>query len=661
MKNQHAPLVTSKEEELKAETIWKTYMITVSNLQKTLSDKVLFEKATFNLNSGSCYGLVGANGAGKSTLLKMIAGDEEISDGVVTIAKSAVLGRLRQDQFLNQDESIINLAMQGKKEVFDALKEQEQLSDHDQERFAYLQEVISHKGGFELRAQAGAVLEGLGIETALHEKQLSVLSGGFRWRVLLAQVLVSEPDVLLLDEPTNHLDIISVRFLEKFLQKFEGCVVVISHDRRFLDQICTHILDIDYGTVTLHHGNYQEFLRLKKLHSEQKDAEIARQKKEIAHKMEFVDRFRAKASKARQAQSRLKQIERIQVDELVESSRRYPNFKFDQIRPSGREVLKLKRVGHSYGDKQVLKDVTFDVQRGEKVAIIGPNGVGKSTLLKRIVEKIPAQEGRVEWGYEPYVGYFAQDHEAELRKSQGNVENWLWQFCQDKPRGFVRSYLGAVLFVGDDVQKSVQILSGGESARLVIAKIMLQQPNVLILDEPTNHLDLEAIEALVTALKEYPGTLIFVSHDRWFVSEIATRVIELTFSGVNDFKGTYEEYLANCGDDHLDTLRQIKSSREAVKATQEVLVDPTKRLSKNKKRQLQDQADKIMQGIQEKEQRLSEIDLLFSNEQFYQSSESQQIQLLYLERDQLQKEISHLFTDWEQLENQLNSDDVSVA
>ncbi|HKP73953.1 MAG TPA: ABC-F family ATP-binding cassette domain-containing protein, partial [Longimicrobiaceae bacterium] len=484
------------------------------------------------------------------------------------------LGVLRQDQFLYEDEEVLAVAMMGHPELWKAIVAKEELlanaHEHfDAERYNALEETVQRLDGYTAEARAATILEGLGLPAEVHRRPLSTLSGGFKLRVLLAQVLAGSPDVLLLDEPTNHLDILSIRWLEKFLQDFAGPVAVVSHDHRFLDNIATGILDVDYQTVTLYHGNYSDFLVQKVEDRERKEKEIEGRQKEIAHHQKFVDKFKAKASKARQAQSKLKMIERKveEMEELPGSSRRYPKFRFAQRRPSGKEVLKVSGLKKAFGEKEVLHGVNLQVARGDRMVIMGPNGIGKSTLLKIIVGDLAADAGAVEWGYETHPGYFAQDHHEQLEGDDQTAEQWLWNFCPGKDRGFVRGHLGLMLFSGDDGQKRLSALSGGEAARLVFSRLALQQPNVLVLDEPTNHLDLESIEALVAALQAYEGTLVLVSHDRWFVSQLATRVLEISRDGIRDFRGTYEEYVHACGDDHLDAdtvvLKERKAKREA--------------------------------------------------------------------------------------------------
>src|SRR5262245_10176065 len=393
-------------------------MIATTDLAKEYGARVLFADVSLQLNAGSRYGLVGANGSGKTTLLKILAGDEESSAGTVTIPKRARIGVLRQDRFLDDAEIILDLAMRGDAVVWSALQEQHRMvaagADVDAARMADLEDVVAAHDGYTLEARASEVLEGLAIPTRLHRSPLSTLSGGFKLRVLLAQVLVGGVDILLLDEPTNHLDILTIRWLEKFLADYAGCAVIISHDQRFLDNVTSHTLDVDYGTITLLKGGYSTAMVEKAAARARKETAVGRAEEEIARKRAFVERFGAKNTKATQAQSRLKQIERIEVEELAESSRRAPVLRFVPERPSGREVLELGGISKSYGDNHVLTNVSLTVRRGERIGIIGPNGLGKSTLLKIAVERLNADAGRVRWGHEARPGYFPQDHREVL-------------------------------------------------------------------------------------------------------------------------------------------------------------------------------------------------------------------------------------------------------
>ena len=550
-------------------------MISISRLTKYFGDRILFADATLQLNAGERYGLVGANGSGKTTLLNIISGQEQASEGTVAIGNKVRLGVLRQDQFLYENEKILHVAMMGNLELWEALVEHDQLlanahNHFDGDRYSIVEETINRHDGYTAESRAATILEGLGLPASVHHQPLSTLSGGFKLRVLLAQVLASSPDVLLLDEPTNHLDILSIRWLEGFIREFAGPVVVISHDHQFLDGVATHIMDVDYQQVTLYRGNYTKFMELKRSERERREKEIAGQEKKIAQTMEFVERFKAKASKARQAQSKLKMVERQQeeMEELPQSSRRWPTFRLQEQRHSGRDVLKIKGVKKAYGEKQVLHGVDLQVRRGDRVAIMGPNGIGKSTLLKIVMGDVAADAGEVEWGYETYPGYFAQDHHEDLAKNEMTAEQWVTQFCPDKGIGYVRGEMALMLFSGDDPKKQLSALSGGEAARLVFTRLAIEKPNVLVLDEPTNHLDLESIEALVEGLKTYEGTLIVVSHDRWFIGQLATRIVDIEPSGVTDYQGTYEEYVAYCGNDRLDAEQVALAEREKKKKLQ---------------------------------------------------------------------------------------------
>lgn len=551
-------------------------MITLSNLGKTYADRTLFDSVSLQLNAGERYGLVGANGSGKTTLLNILTGDLEASEGSLSIPQRLRLGVLRQDQFLFEEQKIINVALMGNTDLWNVMAEREELLanaevEFDAERFSVLEDEYQRQDGYAAEAHASAILEGLGLPSATHHDPLSTLSGGFKLRVLLAQVLASSPDVLLLDEPTNHLDILSIRWLETFLRDFTGPAVVISHDHRFLDNISTHILDVDYQTVTMYKGHYSAFTQAKRLERERREKEISNQEREIAHHQQFVDRFKAKASKARQAGSKQRMIEKMAEDivELPRSSRRYPTFRFAQRRDSGRDVLTISGIKKAFNENEVLHGVDLLVQRGDRLAIMGPNGIGKSTLLKIAMGKLAADAGEVEWGYETHPGYFAQDHEEDFTPENASAEQWIREHFPEQSIGAVRKRLGMVLFSGDDVEKPLAALSGGEAARLVFANLALAAPNVLVLDEPTNHLDLESIEALVEGLKRYDGTLIFVSHDRWFVSQLATRIVEIKPEEIVDYQGSYESYVHFCGDDHLDADTVVLKARKEKKKSRE--------------------------------------------------------------------------------------------
>ena len=642
-------------------------MISVSELEKTYGDRILFTDASFQLNPGERYGLVGANGSGKTTLLNIMTGDLDASAGKVSLPKHIRLGALRQDQFIYKDHEILQVAMMGNPELWEAMAEKEKLlanagEDFDVDRFGELEEIIQRHDGYTAETRAATILEGLGLPSEVHHDPISTLSGGFKLRVLLAQVLAGSPDALLLDEPTNHLDILSIRWLEMFMREFKGPVVVISHDHRFLDNVATHILDVDYQTVTAYSGNYTDFLDAKQAERERRGKEIATREEEIAHHQKFVDRFRAKASKARQAQSKMRMIEKKSetLQALPDSSRRYPTFKFEQKRDSGREVLKIKGIKKAFGEKEVLHGVDLSVNRGDRLAIIGPNGIGKSTLLKIVMGELEPDGGSTEWGYETHPGYFAQNFQEQFETQTTTAESWVWGFCPGRDIGFVRGRLAQMLFTGDEVKKRLSALSGGEAARLVFSRLIMEQPNVLVLDEPTNHLDLESIEALVEGLKKYSGTLILVSHDRWFVGELATRIVEIKPEAILDYQGTYEEYVHSCGDDHLDAdtvvlkakkEKQGKGGKESSPGRGTKATTPSPR-SKMSTKQLKEKQDELTQEIEKAEKRIEEIETLFCQADYYTRTPPEEVRAIETERQSLMANVTALMKEWEECERE---------
>ncbi len=639
-------------------------MLSLCQISKSFGARDLFCDVTLTLNSGNRYGLVGANGSGKSTLLNILTGAEAASEGQVLVPKEARVGTLRQDQFASESARVVEVAMMGDGRVWPLLVEQRQQTNGgaaNPSRIAELEELIAMNGGYTLEARASGILTGLGISADAQADTMSKLSGGFRLRVLLAQVLVGNPDVLLLDEPTNHLDILSIRWLEKFLSIYSGCLVVISHDQRFLDNVTTHILDVDYGSVTLYTGNYSSFVQQKQETELRMQAESARVEKLVAEKRAFVERFRAKATKARQAQSRAKQLERMEIPEAKRSTRRTPRFAFAEQRPSGKDVLKTEQIGKSYGSKRVLCDVSLQVRRGERVAVIGPNGVGKSTLLRILASDIAADCGSVAWGHAVKFGYFPQNHQEVLQDPSQSALEFLWSNKPLATTSEIRGRLGLALFSGDDVDKRLGMLSGGEAARLVFAKLALEEPNVLVLDEPTNHLDVESIGALSNALRQYPGTVIFVSHDRWFVSSLATRIVELNALGHRDFPGTFDEYLSHCGDDHLDAsavgLRQRASQRDAEQDDREAsrLAREEVKRRKNRLKALPQQRDALLDRIAAAEGRVSAIQQLYCSPGFFERTSNAEVERLREEERSLQTQVSQWMEEWETLECELSS------
>lgn len=531
-------------------------MIELKDLSIHYGSRLLFDQVNLLLTSGKRYAVVGANGSGKSTLLRLIMNQEEPSLGDITTPKDRNTGWVKQDHFRYEHQRTIDVVIQGKAALWNALEEKENLlqgewTDSAATRLMQLEDIIQHEDGYAAESLAHTLLEGLGIPLENHDKPLSLLSGGYKMRVLLAQALFEAPDILLLDEPTNHLDIMTISWLEQYLiNNFKGLLLFVSHDIKFLNTVATHVLDIDYGEIREYPGSYDNFLFKKKEVMEQKLHESRHIEEKIATMQKFVDRFKAKASKAKQAKSRMKMIEKIELPDVKKSSRISPAFAFTCKRPSGKQVLKVTDVAKSFGPKTVLSKVKLEIKRGEKVAIIGHNGIGKSTLLKICLGLLDPDNGSAEWGHEAHTAYFAQDHHEMLKQSM-SVYDWLCQQAPSVTTTAVRSMLGQVLFTKDEVEKNILNISGGEAGRLLLASIMLAKPNVLILDEPTNHLDIESIEALAKALRAYDGTLLLVSHDRHFVAKIATRVIALTEGGIKDFQGSYAEYLKHYKEDYL--------------------------------------------------------------------------------------------------------------
>ncbi len=639
-------------------------MISLSNVSKSFGERVLFERVTLQLDPAQRYGLVGANGSGKTTLLQILAGQVDATDGTVSIPRDLRVGILRQDSFLYDEKPVLAVALMGNQELASAIVEKEALlarpqEEFDPDRFSELEETVQRHDGYAVEARAAAILEGLGLPERVHQQPLATLSGGFKLRVLLAQVLASSPEVLLLDEPTNHLDILSIRWLEKFLRDFDGPVVVVSHDHRFLDSVSTHILDVDYETVLGYSGNYTAFTAAKREERDRREKDISKRERDIAHHQKFVDRFRAKASKARQAQSKLRLIEKRSdaLEELPVSSRRHPSFLFEQVRPSGRDVLTMKGITKSFGDNEVLHGVDLEIRRGDRLSILGPNGIGKSTLLKVMMGALEADAGSVEWGYETHPGYFAQDHEEQFDDPDQEAENWIWDACPNRDIGYVKGQMGRVLFSGEEGKKRLGRLSGGEAARLIFCRLAIQRPNVLVLDEPTNHLDLEAIEALVEGLRRFTGTLIFVSHDRWFVGKLATRILEITEQGVRDYGGTYQDFLQASGDDHLDVdtvvLKERKEKRLARRQGRRGAKDRGRsplldRDREREARRVETQLEELASRIGETETRIGDIDQKFSAPEYYRTAEADAIRELEAERSDLDVELRELLKDWEQ-------------
>ena len=512
--------------------------------------KPLFEEVSVRFGEGNRYGLIGANGCGKSTFMKILAGELEPTSGNIELDNKERIAWLRQDQFAYEDLLVSNVVMMGHEAMWEASEEKNRLyanpdaTDEDYIRAAELETVYAEYDGYTAESRAGELLSGVGIPNELHNKPMSEVPPGLKLRVLLAQALFANPEILLLDEPTNNLDINTIRWLETILNNRNSTMIIISHDRHFLNQVCTHTADMDYRKLTVYPGNYDEFMEASTLAKAQQLKENEKAKAQIAELQEFVRRFSANASKAKQATSRARQIDKIKVEEMKPSSRQYPyiRFEYDEKDKLYRQALIVNKLSHGFKEP-LISNVNFMVEAGEKIAIIGENGIGKSTLLKIIANTISPNDGSIKWAEKAKIGYFAQDHSEDF-ESDISVFDWITQYgkTEDDDQS-IRSTLGRLLFSGEDFKKKVNVLSGGEQGRMLFGKLMLSQTNILLLDEPTNHMDMESIESLNTALEKYKGTLFFVSHDREFVSSIATRILEIKSDRVIDFTGNYEDYI----------------------------------------------------------------------------------------------------------------------
>lgn len=514
--------------------------------------KILFEDVTTAFLAGRRYGLTGPNGAGKSTFMYLLSGELEAQKGSVVRPKK--IGILRQDQFAFDAFRVIDTVIMGNAPLWKALEERErlyakpELTDDDGMRLGELEGVVAEEDGYSAESDAAVLLDGLDIPEPFHERKMSELQGGQKVRVLLAQALFGHPEALLLDEPTNYLDLESIHWLQQFLIRYEGALIVISHDRHFVNSVCTHTADIDYRTIITYPGGYDDMILQKTQIRSRIEAENAQREKKIAQLNEFIARFSA-GTRASQVTSRKKEVERLQTTELARSNIQRPFIRFEMKRPSGRHALEFKGVTKGYGELPVIQDFSAAVQRGQKIALMGRNGAGKTTLLKALLANAPGVDdpdvgidsGTVTWGHEAQVGYFAQDHRSSIRNGT-TVAEWLHDFDPQASKEEVRGLLGQMLFTGEEGMKPTDALSGGEAARLVFCRLMLQKPNFLIFDEPTNHLDLEAINALNIALQKFEGTVLLVTHDEDLVDEVATRVWSFEDGKIQDFAGPYEEY-----------------------------------------------------------------------------------------------------------------------
>ena len=529
------------------------YMLITANITMQFDSKPLFENVSVKFGEGNRYGLIGANGCGKSTFMKILGGDLEPSSGNVSMGPDERLGKLRQDQFAYETLTVLDTVIMGHTQLWAIKQERDRIyaltdmSEEDGIRVAHLEMEFAELDGYSAESRASELLLGLEIPLEQHSGLMSEIAPGWKLRVLLAQALFSDPDILLLDEPTNNLDINTIRWLENLLNQRNSTMIIISHDRHFLNSVCTHMADLDYGEIRIYPGNYDDYMRASTEVQERLMADNAKKKTQISELQQFVSRFSANASKAKQATSRAKQIDKIELNEIKPSSRMSPFIRFEQTKKLYRQALEVTDLCHSFGDKTIIKRLNLRVEAGERIAIIGPNGIGKTTLIRCLSGDLKPSKGTVKWAENATLGVFAQDHATDFSKDE-NISDWIGQWAKGTDDDqIIRGTLGRLLFGRDDLKKSVKVLSGGEQSRMLFGKLILLKHNVLIMDEPTNHLDMESIESLNLALENFPGTLIFVSHDRQFVSSVASRIIDMKPEGITDFPGNYENYLLNQG------------------------------------------------------------------------------------------------------------------
>jgi len=517
--------------------------------------KILFDDVSTTFTAGRRYGLTGPNGSGKSTFMKILTGELDAQKG--NVVRPRKLGVLSQDQFAFDAYRVIDTVIMGNRRLWQAIEERDrifakpEITDEDGMRLGELEGIVAEEDGYTAESDAAILLDGIDIPEPLHDQKMSNLQGGQKVRVLLAHALYGHPQALLLDEPTNHLDLDSIHWLQDFLIRYEGAVIVISHDRHFLNSVCTHVADIDYETIITYTGGYDDMVMAKTQVRSQIEADNAQRDKKIAQLNQFIARFSA-GTRSSQVMSRKKEVERLQTTELAKSNIQRPYIKFTMNRPSGRHALEFKDLSKSYGDNTVISGFGASIGRGEKIALIGRNGAGKTTLIRSLLGSAPTisseglriDSGEITWGHEVQIGYFAQDHRQSIADGFTTLD-WLRQFDAKASTEELRGLLGQMLFQRDEALKPVEALSGGEAARLLFCKLMLEKPNVLVLDEPTNHLDLESINALNIALQRYEGTVFLVTHDHDLIEEVATRIWHFDHGKIEDFKGTYDEYSAN--------------------------------------------------------------------------------------------------------------------
>ncbi|MFS0723931.1 ABC-F family ATP-binding cassette domain-containing protein [Paenibacillus sp. 1P07SE] len=534
-------------------------MISTSGVTLRYGKRPLFEDVTIKFTPGNCYGLIGANGAGKSTFLKILSGEMEANSGEVHISPGERVAVLKQNHYEYDEYPVLETVIMGHARLYEVMKEKDALyakpdfTDEDGMRAGELEAEFAELNGWEAEAEAAGMLNGLGIPTEMHEKQMKELEGNEKVRVLLAQALFGNPQILLLDEPTNHLNLESIRWLENFLLDYEGTVIVVSHDRHFLNKVCTHIADIDFGKIQLYMGNYDFWYESSQLALKMARDQNKKKEEKIKELQAFIQRFSANASKSKQATSRKKTLDKITLEDIRPSNRKYPFLHFKPEREAGKQLLTVDQLSKTVDGEKVLNNLSFVVNKGDKIAFVGPNGVAKSTLFQVIMGELEADQGEYTWGVTTTQAYFPKDNSAYFDGVEINLVDWLRQYSKDQDETFLRGFLGRMLFAGEEALKKASVLSGGEKVRCMLAKMMLNGANVLLFDEPTNHLDLESITALNNGLIDFDGTILFTSHDHQFIQTIANRIIEITPAGLIDRTMSYDEYLDS---DEVKALRE---------------------------------------------------------------------------------------------------------
>ncbi|MCX7747773.1 MAG: ATP-binding cassette domain-containing protein [Clostridia bacterium] len=534
-------------------------MISTNGISLRYGGRALFENVNIKFTPGNCYGLIGANGSGKSTFLKILSGEIEANKGEVYFEPGKRLAVLKQNHFEHDEFEVLKTVIMGHKRLCDIMDQKEELyakadfSEADGIKISELEAEFAELNGWEAESEAATLLNGLGIGEEFHYKKMKELDGNEKVRVLLAQALFGNPDILLMDEPTNHLDIQSISWLENFLYNFENTVIVVSHDRHFLNKVCTHIADIDFGKIQLYVGNYDFWYESSQLALQQAKDLNKKTESKIKELQEFIQRFSANASKSKQATSRKKLLEKLTLEDIKPSSRKYPYVDFKPDREAGNDLLMINEISKEIEGEKVLNTISFIVNKGDKIAFVGPNGLAKTTLFKILMQELPQDSGDFKWGVTTSQSYFPKDNSSYFDGVDLNLVDWLRQFSKDQTETFLRGWLGRMLFSGEEALKKASVLSGGEKVRCMLSKMMLTGANVLLLDEPTNHLDLESITALNNGLINYKGTILFVSHDHQFVQTVANRIIEITPKGIIDRQMTYDEYLES---DDIAALRK---------------------------------------------------------------------------------------------------------